>query len=164
MRTSILLLLLSLLAACGGQPVRPGESTGEQIVAAWGPPTVRYPEADGGERLLYSSGPMGFTTQVVVTGADGKVRSLHNALTEAEFAKVRAGEDTREDIQRRFGPPAWTQYFGARNELVWEWRYCDVWTYPARFNVLFDAATGIVRSTMAVREDMGRWRHGFCTQ
>jgi len=46
---------------------------------------------------------------------------------------------------------------------VWEWRYCDVWAMPARFNVLFDGTTGIVRSTLTVREDYGPER-GYCSR
>ena len=76
---------------------------------------------------------------------------------------MRAGEDGKEEILRRFGPPTWVQFFEWRNELVWEWRYCDVWAMPARFNVLFDGTTGIVRSTLTVREDT--WRlPSYCSR
>lgn len=164
MRPILLILLLPLfLAACGGQPLRPGETSRDQVVAAWGAPTVRFPEADGGERLLYATAPLGFVTRVLVFAPDGKLRSLHNALVEEEFAKVRAGEDGKEEILRRFGPPTWVQFFEARSELIWEWRYCDAWLYPSRFNVLFDGSTGIVRSTLTVREDYGPAR-GYCSR
>jgi len=141
MRPILLILLLPLfLAACGGQPLRPGETSRDQVVAAWGAPTVRFPEADGGERLLYATAPLGFVTRVLVFAPDGK-----------------------EEILRRFGPPTWVQLFEARSELIWEWRYCDAWLYPSRFNVLFDGSTGIVRSTLTVREDYGPAR-GYCSR
>lgn len=52
--------------------------------------------------------------------------------------------------------PAWTVYFKARDELVWEWRYCDAWNRLARFDVLFDATKEVVRSTLSIREECGR--------
>ncbi|MDE2585755.1 MAG: hypothetical protein KGN39_10185, partial [Betaproteobacteria bacterium] len=82
-------------------------------------------------------------------------------LTEDEFIKVRAG-DSQEQILRRFGPPSWVQHFDSRNELVWEWRYCNQWTNPARFDVLFDSTTGLVRSTLQLEEARGRFS-GFCS-
>lgn len=151
-----LLLLPLLLAACAAPAFKPGESSRDQVLAAWGPPTARFPTAGGGERLIYGTGPLGFVTRVVTLGPDGKVAALHNALEEEEFAKVRPGEDGKEEILQRFGPPTWVQFFEARNELVWEWRYCDAWAMPARFNVLFDGSSGIVRSTLTIREDT--WR------
>ena len=45
--------------------------------------------------------------------------------------------------------------FPARNELAWEWRYCEAWMASARFNVLFDTGSGLVRSTLSVREVCG---------
>lgn len=61
---------------------------------------------------------------------------------------------TQEQVLRILGPaePSWTVYFKARDELVWEWRYCDEWNELARFNVLFDGTKGTVRSTMSLTE------------
>ncbi len=54
----------------------------------------------------------------------------------------------------RWAPPFRREpsYFKARDELVWEWRYCDHWNEPARFNVLFDATSMRVRSTLTGTE------------
>lgn len=157
------LFFLFFLAACSVQPPRTESLSKDQLLANWGPPTARHGEPDGSERWIYSSGPWGFVVRVAVVGARGQVLSVHNALTEEEFARVRPGQDGQAEILRRFGPPTWTQQFDRRKELVWEWRYCDVWSYPARFNVLFDAESGVVRSTLAVREDTGRWRT-YCSR
>jgi hypothetical protein len=69
------------------------------------------------------------------------------------FARIQAGMTT-DDVLRTLGPPFrhWTVYFKARDELVWEWRYCDDWNEPARFNVLFDATSMRVRSTLTGTE------------
>lgn len=155
-------LLLCLLAACAAQPFVPGKSTRDEVLRAWGVPAMRWAEPDGGERLAYPMGPMGYDTYMVTLGPEGKVRRVANVLVEEEFAQVRAGE-SKEDILRRFGPPFWVETYPQRHELVWEWRYCDVWTYPARFDVLFDTSTGLVRSTLTQREGLG-WRRDFCSR
>ena len=48
--------------------------------------------------------------------------------------------------------PSWTACFKARDEVVWEWRYCDEWNEAARFDVLFDGSKGTVRSSMSQTE------------
>lgn len=158
----ILVGLLALLGACAGLAFTPGVTSEDDVLRQWGPPAQRWAEPDGGQRLVYPRGPLGYTTWMVLLGADGRLRSAANVLTEEEFAQVRAGE-SQEQILRRFGPPSWIQHFDQRNELVWEWRYCDQWTHPARFNVLFDSTTGLVRSTLQLEEDLGR-RSGFCSR
>lgn len=61
------------------------------------------------------------------------------------------------DVLRLLGPSDsnGSAYFAARNELVWEWRFCDSWNQVARFAVLFDATTGVVRSTLQQPELSG---------
>ena len=58
-------------------------------------------------------------------------------------------------VQRLIGSsqPAWSVYYKARNELAWEWRYCDATSQPARFNVLFDATSHTARSSMNLTEN-----------
>lgn len=159
---TFLLVLVSLLAACAGVPFQPGVSSGDDVLRQWGAPAQRWSEPDGSQRLAYPWGPMGFATWMVEVGPDGKVRSATNVLVEEEFAKVQAGQ-TQEEILRHFGRPGWVQEFERRQELVWEWRFCDQWTYPARFNVLFDSTTGLVRSTLQIRESLGR-HHEICAR
>jgi hypothetical protein len=51
-----------------------------------------------------------------------------------------------------------TAYFKARDELVWEWPYCDDWNETARFEVLFDGSKEAVRSTMSLTD----YQRGLC--
>ena len=68
------------------------------------------------------------------------------------FARIQAGMTT-DDVLRTPGPRSGVdRLFQARDELVWEWRYCDDWNEPARFNVLFDATSMRVRSTLTGTE------------
>ena len=77
--------------------------------------------------------------------------------------RLTAGNIDPKNVLRILGPsyPGWTIYYKARDELVWEWRYCDVWSEPARFNVLFDGSSGKVRSTLSRTERLSQpWGRG----
>lgn len=150
------LLLLFLLAACaGGPPLVSGEATEADLYQRLGRPALTWPEAGGGQRLAWPEGPAGYRTWMAVVGPDHRLVSLENVLDAAHFARIRAGM-TQDEVLKIIGPPvpAWTVYFERRDELVWEWRYCNDWSEPARFDVLFDGTTGRVRSTLAQTESL----------
>jgi hypothetical protein len=73
------------------------------------------------------------------------------------FARIEPGKSDKESVLRLIGPPVpqWTNYFKARDELVWEWQFCDSWNQLARFDVLFDASTGVVRTSYQRQALMG---------
>jgi len=98
---------------------------------------------------------MGFHTFMVYLGSDGKMQKIENVMDPHSFSRIQPGM-TKEQVLRVLGPsaPGWTEYFKMRDELVWEWRYCDVTAKPARFDVLFDNSRGTVRSTLSMTEDM----------
>lgn len=151
-RIIVVALLSGLLAACAsydgfslqGEAVRV-----DDVERVMGQPAIRWPDADGGQILVYPRGPMGFHTFFVHSDALGKVLSRENVLDARHFAGIQSGM-TADEVLRQLGPPVaeWTVYFKARDELVWEWRYCDSWNEPARFNVLFDGTSQQVRSTL----------------
>jgi hypothetical protein len=91
---------------------------------------------------------------MVFVGPDGRLLRIENVLDMAHFARIRPG-DNQASVLRLIGPPVpqWTDYYQARDELVWEWPFCDGWNQLARFDVLFDASTGIVR-TSHQRQDL----------
>ncbi len=91
----------------------------------------------------------------MLTDAAGRLVSIDNVLQPRYFARIQAGMSP-DEVLRVLGPsyPGWTIYFKARDELVWEWRYCDDWSEPARFDVLFDGTSGKVRSTLSITERM----------
>jgi len=155
-RAAIWLLLIGLLAGCAGYDAAgsiPVDARLVDVERQMGIPSLRWREADGGETLVYPFGAMGYHTFFVRGDAQGRFVSRENVLTMKHFARIQAGM-TQEDVVRTIGPPvpAWTVYFKARDELVWEWRYCDDWNEPARFNVLFDGTTLRVRSTLSATE------------
>ncbi|MDD3353998.1 hypothetical protein [Zoogloea sp.] len=154
-----------MLSACSHldhSGVRPGVSTLAEVQRSLGPPAMRWSTPEGIERLAFTTSPMGYQTWMVTIGAHGRVSTIENVLTMPHFAHIQAGL-SQEDVLRTLGPPypGWTIYYRARDELVWEWRYCDAWAEPARFSVLFDGASGRVRSTIAQPERMSMpWGSG----
>jgi hypothetical protein len=166
----LLLTILSalLLGACGtylGYGLKPGEDRLENMLHTLGQPAMRWHNADGSTQLAFPRGPAGIHTYMATIAADGKLQQIENVLDEKHFALIQSGMN-KEEVLRILGPsyPNWTAYFERRDELVWEWRYCDAWNEPARFNVLFDNSKSTVRSTMSLTESQkGLCNRGRCT-
>lgn len=152
------LLLLTGCASYSGHGLRPGEATVAEVVAVMGEPALRWRDADGSEQLAFPRGPAGIHTYMAFFAPDGRLRRMENVLEERHFARIRPGEDDQASILRLLGPsnPTWTTYYAARDELVWEWLFCNEWSRLARFDVLFDATSGRVRTTYQRPELRGR--------
>lgn len=160
-----MVFLLAGCAAYSGTGLKPGESGLGDVLRIMGQPAMRWENPDGSLQLAYPRGPMGFHTYMAIIGKDGKLQQLDNVLDPKIFSSIQAGM-TQSQVLYVLGPPepAWTVYFKARDELVWEWRYCDEWRAAARFDVLFDGSKGTVRSTMRQTEDiMGLCKGWGCT-
>lgn len=151
-------LVLSACAGYGGRSLKPGVATLPEVVATMGMPALGWQDPDGSEQLAYPRGPAGAQTFMVFIAPDGRLQRIEGVLDMAHFARVEGGKSDRASVLRLLGPsvPQWTNYFQARDELVWEWRFCDSWNQLARFDVLFDARTGIVRNTYQ-RPDLMGW-------
>jgi len=161
---SFLIFVAALLSGCAsysGSNLRSGESTLSEVIATMGEPAMWWKEADGSEQLAYPRGPAGTQTFMVFLTPEGRLDRIEGVLDEVYFARIEVGKSTKEDILKLLGPPPphWITYFPARDELAWEWRFCTVFSTIAYFNVLFDGATGIVRSTLQ-RPDRGFARGG----
>ncbi|MBK7355673.1 MAG: hypothetical protein IPL29_06240 [Propionivibrio sp.] len=154
------LLLLGACAGYSGSNLRPGISTLPEVVAVMGEPAFRWPSPGGGEQLAYPRGPAGTQTFMVFVGADGRLLRIEGVLDMAHFARIEPGKSDKAAVLRLLGPPQpeWAAYFKARDELVWEWRFCDSWNQVARFDVLFDATTGIVRTSYQ-RPEYNGWKN-----
>ena len=150
-------LLLSGCAAYDGAGLRPGIATERDVVDLMGRPALRWRSADGASVLAYPRGPEGYQTYFATVAPDGKLASIANVLTEKRFALIKPGM-SKTEVLDLIGPPyaPWTAYFKARDELVWEWRYCSVLNEASYFDVLFDASTNKVRSTQSRVQNCGR--------
>ena len=167
MRKGRVLMLAAgvLLAGCAGYSgsnLQPGLATEDEVLRTMGAPAMRWKLPDGGQQLAYPRGPAGYETFMVFVDAGGRLVRIGNVLDMASFARIQPGM-TQDEVLQLIGPPQpqWTAYFKARDELVWEWRYCDSWREAARFDVLFDATKKTVRSTMSWTESSkSNWRVG----
>jgi len=158
-------LLLSACASYDGRGLKPGEARLADVEAVMGVPALRWQAADGSLRLAYPRGPQGMATYMVDIDADGRLKSIDNVLDTAGLASIHK-DMSKDDVPRQLGPsdPAGTAYFAARDELVWDYRYCNDWNEPTRFYVLFDGTSGRVRSTMSMTESMRGYtdRRQYC--
>jgi hypothetical protein len=143
-------LLLTACAAYSGSGLRPGEARLEDVLRVMGEPAMRWQDPDGARQLAY---PRSIHTFMVQIGPDGKMQRIENVMDMKTFPRIRPGM-TKSEVLRILGPSerSATAYFKARDELVWEWRYCDEWNETARFDVLFDGSTETVRSTQSQTE------------
>ncbi|MFA7241679.1 MAG: outer membrane protein assembly factor BamE [Sulfuricellaceae bacterium] len=146
-------LLLGACAAYSGHGLKPGVDRLEDVVHVMGQPAMRWQDADGAAQLAYPRGPQGFHTYMAHIAPDGKLSRIENVMDQQSFARIQPGM-TKTQVLRILGPayPRWTEYFAARDELAWEWRYCDTWNDAARFNVLFDNTKETVRTTLSLTE------------
>ena len=157
MKLWIFFLSAMLLAGCasyGGRGLKPGAARLEDVQGLMGPPAMRWQDADGSVQLAYPRGPEGYHTFMVKLATDGRLQNIANVLDGQNFARIHGGM-TKEQVLRVLGPPPLRDtYFAARDELVWGWRFCTDFGTAAHFMVLFDATSGIVRSSMS--QDEGR--------
>jgi hypothetical protein len=148
--TILLALLLAACASYSGMGLKPGESRLEDVLRVMGNPAMQWQNPDGSRQLAY---PRGIHTFMVHTGPDGKMQNIENVMNMKTFVHIRPGM-TKSQVLHILGPsePSGTVFFKARDELVWEWRYCDEWNEPARFDVLIDGSKEVVRSTLSRTE------------
>lgn len=141
-------LLLAACAGYGGSDLKPGSSTRPDVVASMGMPAMAWKNPDGSEQLAYPRGPESTQSFMVYLGADGRLQRIEKVLDGSQFHRIRAGMN-KDEVLRVLGPPGarYTQYFSMRNELVWSWLFCNSWNAQEFFDVMFDADTGIVRTT-----------------
>lgn len=155
------------VAACagyGGSDLKPGASTRPEIVASMGTPALAWKKPDGSEQLAYPRGPDGTQTFMVYLGPDGKLQHIEQVLVVEQFHRIRNGMH-QDEVLRILGPSGaqWTQFYSRRNELAWSWLFCNSWSVQEFFDVMFDADSGIVRST-GRHPDLRGWLEPSCGQ
>ncbi|MGC2049556.1 MAG: hypothetical protein WA635_13230 [Gallionella sp.] len=153
MKFFITILTAFLLAACAaydGRGLKPGDSRLEDVLRIMGEPAMQWQEPNGSRQLAY---PRGIHTFMVDIAPDGRMQKIENIMNMKTFKRIQPGM-TKSEVLRILGPSesSGTAYYKARDELVWEWRYCDDWNEAARFEVLFDGSKEVVRSTMSLTD------------
>lgn len=171
MRSIFIILTALLFCSCatsyGGKRFVPGKTTMHDVLHTMGNPAMRWENPDGSTQLVYARGPVGYNTFMVSIGKDQKLQNIEDVLNPRYFSLIQPGM-TKDQVLHTLGPsePSWTRTFNARsgfiarNDLIWEWRYCSAAREASRFAVVFDNRTGMVRSTSQEPEDCGEegWR------
>jgi len=156
------MLSLSVAAVSGcasysGSDLKPGQATLQDVRASMGEPAMQWIAPDHSTQLSYPRGPAGFHSYMVYLDPSGHLQRIENVMDPTSFYRIEPGM-SEDDVLRILGPsvPAWTHYFAARRELVWEWRYCNEFSQSSRFDVLFDGDRHTVRTSFGAPE--------FCNQ
>lgn len=163
---ALFVVLLSACAAYDGRGLQPGVTARPEVLAVMGEPALRWQDADGSEQLAYPRGPAGYHTYMVLLGPDGRLLRIENRLDAQYFNQLESGKTDQAAVLRLLGPavPEWEAYFKARDELVWEYRFCNIWGESSRFDVLFDGTSGIVRSWYERPESSFQRRRILCSR
>jgi hypothetical protein len=137
-RVLIILFVIGWLAGCALIPrIEPGTTTEAEILAIYGPPTRRWPEADGAATLEYATQPMGVSCFMVGIDAGGRVAKVRDALSDTNLARVEAGMSPAE-VDRLLGRHRSEVFFALSGETVWDWNIPNLGPGIAtRFNVHF---------------------------
>jgi len=149
MRNFLLSCVAALLFGCAanafnGYSIEPGTSR-EAVLARMGQPT-RVVRLANGERLQYSLQPYGRYMWIVDLDASGKVVQAGQMLTEANFNLLQQGRWTREDVERDFGPPAWTDRVASWNGTVMTYRWKDAANTDMFYFIYLDPNNVVQRS------------------
>lgn len=153
------LLCTALLAGCAfGPPPRPGEPMAA-VQSRLGAPSARF--AVGGDTVHeYGAGAFGQFTYMARYGADGRLLSYEQVLTDEKFATVKLGVDDKQAILHTFGHPAETTYLSRRDLEVWSYRYKQSGVWDSMMHIHF-SRDGKVREMMAGPDPMREHREGF---
>ena len=133
--------------------LRPGVSTGAELMQYYGPPSRVWPEADGGRTLEYATQPFGQTCYMVRLDAQDRFVSAVDALAPAQRERVQPGM-TPEQVTRMLGRERTRVFFRNSGEDVWDWNVPpDMNGYLLRFNVHFKDGVVLRTSYSAVYPD-----------
>ncbi|MFK3736674.1 hypothetical protein [Massilia sp. TN1-12] len=140
------------LSACSTFSKAPAAGTPlADVTAKLGKPAAVYPDPDGGQVLEYRGQPMGQVQHMARIGADGRLISYEQVLTNENFAKLGTKRWTKDDVLRSFGHPADISPARATGPFpddaeVWSYRYKDDGVWNAMMSVYFNAR-GVVLHT-----------------
>jgi hypothetical protein len=134
-----------LLQGCAtfGPPPLPGDTI-EAVVAKLGSPQGVYPDPVAGQVFEYPQGPYGQTTFMARFGADRRLQSYEQVLTNEKFGMLKIDRATKDDVLRTIGRPAERSRVALHNYEVWSYRYKESGVWNSMMHVHFDQ-DGIVR-------------------
>jgi len=144
MKILSLAMMMMLVVACSTLNTPPptmGMSE-EALIAKSGKPSARHQE--GRESLLEYSSPWGQTTYMARIGADGRLKSWEQVLSNDNFSRIVINKMTKPQVFRTFGTPAEKSYLSLPKLEVWSYRYKEGGVQNLMMHVYFDHQ-GVVR-------------------
>ena len=119
-----LFLALAMAACVGllGPSLEPGQSTVADVDARLGRATEVRSLADGEALRYYSHQPWGYETFAARIGADGRLRTLGQVLTDDNVAKLQAGVSRNSEVRELLGPPYSVDAFPRVRREVWSYK------------------------------------------
>jgi len=97
--------LSALLAGCAyPTQFKPGDSEA-QVQAKLGPPAATVPLPGGGQRLTYTTQPMGREAFQLSFDQGGRLLKTEQVLTAERFGAIPLGHYTVQQLLQDFGPP-----------------------------------------------------------
>lgn len=123
-KMAILPALLAMAGCANITTTQPGTPLVE-VEAKFGKPTISCPLSNGGQRVVWSSQPMGQYAWGTRTTPDGRVGKIDQILTDEHFRMLDQGTWTAEQVLCEFGPPADKGMVGMSSvaQMVWSYRY-----------------------------------------
>ena len=153
-RLALAAALAVAISACGSPgSVKPGD-TQAAVKTTAGSPTAVISLPDGGVRWQYSGQPYNQWVWNIDMDAQGRVLVVDQMMTDAAFARIRDGKDTRADVLRDFGPPAEAFSFPLKDETAIMYRYFIEGGFYAAMFVYFDPQNVVKRTETG----MDPWR------
>jgi hypothetical protein len=139
-----------ILAGCAVVDKVPVGMSRDDVLKTYGSPTQTISLPSGGTRSQYTFQPFGRKVVMVDMDTAGRVASVRQVLTEAEFARIELGKWTRVDVEREFGRPSAMIRFGNWQGEVMTYRWRDTggadmffWVYLDGNNVAQQVGQGM---------------------
>ena len=101
--------------------LKPGSATTGEVRERLGTPAADWTNGDGGTTWESTRGPEGSSCWMLTLDARGVLRTVEQALTEENFARIEKGWSA-ERVRRLLGRPASEMEFPLKPEVVWDWR------------------------------------------
>ena len=116
-----------LMSACDNQRIaelEEGVATEGDVKIKFGEPEKIWEGADGARIFEYNRQPAGAKNYMITIGTDGKMSSLKQVLTPANFAKIEPGMPM-ETVRKMLGKPMKITPYELKKTWHYDWRYID---------------------------------------
>ena len=150
-RAAAVALSIGLLAGCASPGGAPLGTARADVVASLGTPALHTPLPGGGERLLYTTQPSGFSVFHLDFDTAGRLVRRTQVLTQERLAAIPVGQWTVADVQRTFGPPMRVERVARFDGDIWTYRLMADFNTRRQGHVHIDRA-GVVRRVMFTDE------------